>query len=487
MLSKRKLLAFRQCAKRLWLETHRPELMQVEDTTHSSLARGRAVGGVARHIFGPGELLQPGETLDLAAQLDATQSRLAASDTATLFEATFAADGVLVMADVLRVTPAGAQAIEVKGSSEVKDYYIEDCAIQAHVMRQAGVNLTSMSVAHINTSFRYEGDENYRGLLKEVDVSANVAAMAEAVISWIQDAKATLNGAEPDVAPGDHCSEPYACPFFDHCNKPSTEYPLSVLPRLSKKRAKAFASRGYVDIRQLPREELATPSHLKIWDATSSGKPFFDEQAIQPLRALGYPRFYLDFETINFAVPIWAGMRPFQQVPFQWSIHIERQEGALEHEEFLNLSGDNPARDCIEQLLTIVATVGPVIVYSGFERTILRSMANVLPDLAANIERLCERLVDLLPVVQDAYYHPAMMGSWSIKALLPIVAEDLNYDELEEVRNGVGAQTAYIEAITAATAPERRQQLRQRMLSYCGLDSLAMIRVMHFLVAGRQS
>jgi hypothetical protein len=206
------------------------------------------------------------------------------------------------------------------------------------------------------------------------------------------------------------------------------------------------------------------------------------DAARKALSALPYPRFFFDFETIDFSVPIWAGTRPYEKLPFQWSCHVERSPGQFEHTEFLDLSGENPLRACAEGLLRALETQGPVLAYNdSFERGVIKELAEHFPDLHDALMDVQARFFDLMKTVRDCYYHPAMMGSWSIKKVLPTVAPDLDYAKLEEVQDGTGAQEAYVNAIDPNTPPERKEELRERLLTYCGLDTWAMVVLAWFL------
>lgn len=198
------------------------------------------------------------------------------------------------------------------------------------------------------------------------------------------------------------------------------------------------------------------------------------------LRGLPYPRYYLDFETIQFAVPIWSGTRSYQQLPFQWSCHLESQAGKLGHTAFLDCSGQAPMRAFAEKLIAALGDEGPIFVYSHFEKTALNQLIGMLPDLAASLAAIIDRLIDLLPLARRHYYHPQMKGSWSIKAVLPTVAPDLNYDDLDEIHDGLAAQQAYFEAINPGTNETRRQDLLRHLDEYCKLDTLAMVRLVWF-------
>lgn len=296
---------------------------------------------------------------------------------------------------------------------------------------------------------------------------------------------------------GEHCSTPYDCPFRSHCDAwqaaidgPPPVQPIELLARrnvgrLSTLERSQIAQRGWADVRDLPDDFLADPRTQDIARAIRTGHPWIAPGLKASLRSLPYPRFYFDFETINPAVPIWAGTRPYQQVPFQWSCHVERADGRLEHHEFLDVSGTDPRPECARQLTELMACLGGcVLVYfQPFEEARLRELARDLPHLATGIQRVIAKLRDLLPIVQANYYHPDQQGSYSIKAVLPTVVPELDYATLEEVRDGGGAQRAYLELIDARTDEARRVSLGANLRAYCERDTQAMVELVRRLSA----
>jgi hypothetical protein len=213
-----------------------------------------------------------------------------------------------------------------------------------------------------------------------------------------------------------------------------------------------------------------------------------DPAATAFLETLPYPRCYLDFETVQFALPVWAGTSPYQQVVFQWSCHVEETPGDVTHREFLDTSGEAPMRAAAESLLEALGDRGPIFVYHDFEKWRLMEMAAMLPDLAPRLNAVTDRLVDLLRLTRDHYDHPALGGSYSLKTVLPTVDAELDHALLLEVQDGLSAQAAYHEAIDPETPGERRETLRRSLLEYCALDTLALVRVAHrFANAGAGS
>ena len=193
------------------------------------------------------------------------------------------------------------------------------------------------------------------------------------------------------------------------------------------------------------------------------------------------PALFLDFETIQFAVPIWKGTRPYQQIPFQFSLHRLGRNGTLEPQSFLDLSGHDPSKGFAEALISACGERGPVFVYNaGFETARIRELAERFPRLKRSLLAINERVVDLLPVARDRYYHPSQQGSWSIKKVLPVVAPDLSYSDLDGVQDGGMAMKAFMEATANQTAAARKAQIKQQLLDYCALDTLAMVRLWQF-------
>ncbi len=475
-------MAWRQCPKRLWLEVNRPELVVYPPATQRRFAQGHEVGEVARALHPGGVLIEP-PTLGRA--LRDTARLLGRRGDLTLFEATFSHGGVLVRADLLFREGGVARMVEVKSATEVKPYHIDDIAVQTWVARGAGVPLERVALACVDRAFVYGGDGDYNGLFRETDVTAEVDELVAQVPDWIAACAAVLAGEMPEQGLWGGCTNPFACPLIPFCSQGLPEYPVSLLPR-GRVVADQLVAAGYDDLRLVPEHWAFSDLHRRVWQATRTGRPDFDPQAAAHLAALPYPRFYLDFETIQFPVPVWADTHPWEQLPFQWSCHVERVPGEIEHREFIDTSGDAPMRACADTLIAALGDEGPVFVYSGFEKGVLAGLAERYFSLGAPLAAIESRLVDLLPVTRAAWYHPAMKGSWSIKDVLPTVAPELDYADLGEVHDGIAAQAAFAEAIHPDTPAERADELAHGLLAYCAQDTLALVRLRRFL-SGEQT
>lgn len=490
-LSKSRLMQHRQCPRRLWLFTYRPELAEEETSALAAMASGTNVGEVARTLYPDGVLIESG---NLSADLTETTSLLNAAPR-PLFEATLSANDVLVRVDLLLPTNAAYRLVEVKSSTSVKAYHLDDAAIQTWVAQSAGVKIAGTDIAHINNQFTYLGGSNYAGLFTHTDISAQVAERLPRISGWISAAQATLSGNEPDIPPGAQCNDPFSCPFIAHCQPAKAnapEYPVTLLPRASRVHRELLAA-GYLDLRDVPDQMLNHPLHQKIQRLSRSGNAEISIEGVAFARSLPYPRYYLDFETIAFAIPRWVGTRPYRQIPFQFSCHVEPCPGTLMPFSFLSLDGKDPRREFIEALITAVnpemctksgQAPGPVLVYNAaFERARINELATAFPEFAEGLAALNARIVDLLPVTRAHYYHPAMRGSWSLKAVLPTIGIDLDYSTLA-VANGGMAQDAYLAIIDPQTPGEQKNTLRQNLLDYCALDTYGLVRLVERLAQG---
>lgn len=493
--SKSKLLALRQCPKRLWLEIHRPDLREDSQATQASYQVGYQVGDIARQIYDPAGL---GALIDVESEgFDGAFTRtgsLIKSTTQPIFEAGFCAGGALAFADVmLPVQTDNQQAwrmVEVKSSTSVKDYHRDDVAVQAFVARAAGVPLQHVALAHIDSSWVYPGGDDYRGLLVEADLTEEAFGRSEEVQGWIEKAAETAaRKAEPAIETGAHCDQPFACGFYTWCSRDEVQptHPVYWLPYIGAK-AQTLAEQGITELRDVP-DELLNERQLRVKTHTLAQTVFFDAAGaaadLLTSSKPGQAAYFLDFESIQFAVPIWAGTRPYQQICYQLSLHKLSPAGELTHEEFLDLSGADPSPGFVQALIDGCGQQGAIFVYNAaFETTRIRELAQRFPDKATELLALNERIVDLLPIARERYYHPDQQGSWSIKKVLPAVVPELRYDALDGVQDGGMAGQAFLEAIHQGTTPERKAQLAAQLLAYCKLDTYAMVRLWQ-VFAGR--
>lgn len=473
-LSKSRISAFEQCPKRLWLVVHRSELAEGDEGADQRFATGKEIGAIARGLHPDGHSISDAEGLAKAAA--ATADLLQNGFDKPIFEATFSHEGVLVRVDLLEPMGAGAWRVaEVKSSTRAKPHHLGDLATQVWVIQGAGLKVDAAVIRHINNQFVLSEPSNFNGLFADADLGEAIAPLVADRGTIVANARQVILASdEPVRAPGDHCSEPFDCPFLRYCCRefpPGPQWPVTILPGGG---GSAWLEKGVNDLLAVPEAELTREVHQIVLRATRTGVPYHNTLGAKAvIDAWSWPRTWLDFETISFAAPRWVGTRPYEAVPFQFSAHVETQDGAIDHHEFLSLDGADPRRACAEALLALPAE-GSVVAYNaGFERGCIRNLAAAFEDLAPRLLALEARVVDLLPVTRANWYHRDQRGSWSIKAVLPTIAPHLDYGALA-VRDGGQAQEAYLEAISGASS-ERLRQLDEGLRTYCGRDTEAML------------
>jgi len=375
-----------------------------------------------------------------------------------------------------------------------EEHHLTDVAIQAWIMDGSGFSSSRVEINYLNGQWRYPGDGDYSGFFRQLDVTSDVELRKLQVPAWISQAQAVLAASMPDTMTGKQCKTPYACPFRPFCDTrdpPGPEHPIELLPdSAGKKLAKKLReTKGYVSIIEPAPEELVGAQaelYRRIQQAHRTGQSILVPGCESKMAALPYPRYFFDFEGIDLPVPRWAGVRPYDQIPFQWSCHIERSPGVFEHAEFLDLTGNDPSLPCIKRMLEVIDLNenGPIFVYfATYERGRLEGFAERHPQYAVAMEKYIARLVDLLPLVKEHFYAPAMRGSFSIKKVLPVIAPELSYADLdEEVQEGTGAQVAYLHAVFDKNMTEiRKADLDAKLRTYCRQDTWAMVEVAYFL------
>jgi hypothetical protein len=272
-------------------------------------------------------------------------------------------------------------------------------------------------------------------------------------------------------------------------DQPLAKHPVEWLPRIQRKALKEYiAKNAIIEMGDVP-DELLNETQRRVKNSTLKGEVYFDQtRSSKILKQYDYPYYYLDFETINLAVPKWKGIRAYQQVPFQFSLHsCKHPLEDEEHIEFLDLSGNDPSLPFAEALIEACDDNGPIFVYNiAFESSRVKELAARFPDLEERLLAINERLVDLWPLAKEYFYHPSQQGSWSIKQVLPAMAPDYNYDNLEGVNNGGMAMDAYAKAIHPKTTIEEKEAKEQQLLTYCELDTWAMIEILSFLTGSKK-
>jgi len=442
-LSKSRFTYGLQCHKHLWWRVHEPAAPELVPgpALRARFAVGTRVGEVARSYV-PGGVLISGSPSQAAARVAATTAALAGGAPA-VYEATFVAGDVYAAVDILERTHAGYALVEVKSSTHVRDQYVADAAIQAWVARRAGVAVHRIELMHLNRGCTYP---DLSDLFTRADVTDRVEALQPQIPAEIAGQLAMLAGPIPEVAIGPHCTRPYDCPFLARCWPPEPAIPGGIEP----------------DVRSALGGALA-PFHARL--------------------------AFLDFETVQPAIPVWSGCHPFDLVPAQFSCDAMGPGGALVHHEWLAEGPGDPRPALAEALVRACEGAEGVVAYwAAFERGCLNHLAAAVPALAGPLRAIAAKLVDLHPVVKRHVSHPGFRGSFSLKSILPVLVEDMSYEHLA-VREGEMATNEIARLLFEgdAMSAAERSAVRRALLEYCALDTFAMVKLLERLraLAGR--
>ncbi len=480
-LSKSQFTRGLQCHKSLWLLKNRPHLRQKPDAAlQARFDAGTAVGELACQLF-PG-----GKTLEYSSgifnNINTTRELIGAGHR-TIYEATFRHDNVLAMVDILHEGSEDWELYEVKSSTSVKDIFVNDAALQYYVVAGAGINLSRVFLVYLNRDYTRRGALDLQELFVIDDVTGQVLAKQEDVRQQLAAMRQTLAGGEPEIDIGPHCNAPYDCDFKPYCWQHIPECSIFDIGNLRSSRKFSLYAGGVLHMRDIPPDfTLSETMQIQV-EAELTGRKYVNRRAIGGFLSLvAKPVGFLDFETFMEPVPSFDQQRPYQQVPFQYSLHV-LSGGTLSHHEFLGEAGQDPRHPLIAKLLADIRPCKTILVYNqAFEVGRLREMAADFPAHAGEIENLVAEIVDLMtPFRNRDYYVREMCGSHSIKSVLPALVPELSYDGLA-IAEGETAMLAYARLATVREN-EEREKIRQDLLAYCRLDTLAMVRIWEKLVS----
>jgi hypothetical protein len=453
----------------------------VDASAQTIYDQGQAVGLLAKQIFPAGiEIARCENLLD---RVGRTQEMLL--QRATLFEAAFAFQGAYAAVDILVPVEADTwDVLEVKSSTSSNELNLEDLAFQAHVLEGWGICIRKYWLLLVDNEYVRHGPVEPEKIFKRLDVTEEVRELSVNVYKLLAKMRATISASGPPVIGiGPHCDDPYPCPLHERCWDFLPDVNVTSLYR-GRAKGFEFLSQGILRLAEIADEDALTDNQ-KIQRRTAiTGQPHIDRAAIKIfVNRLAYPLFFLDFETFATAVPLLDSVHPYEQVPFQFSLHILRELGSTpEHYGFLADGRGDPRPAFLESLQTFIGTNGSVVVYNeSFELGRLRECAGVYPAFAGMVSNIESRVIDLLePFRAFHYYHPAQDGSASIKAVLPALVGS-GYEHLS-IRDGGTASREFVRLTFGEVVDdEDRIETRAALEEYCGLDTMAMVEIVRAL------
>ncbi len=478
ILSKSKFIRGLQCPRSLWLYVHMYELIPPPDEARKArFHEGKEVGRIATGLFPGGkEIVYKGSSLQEKASLT---TKWIEEGVSTIYEATFVHDGVAVMVDILHRGEEGWEIYEVKGSTQVKDIYIDDVAIQFYVARGAGLPILKASLVYLNNEYVRDGDLNLSELFVLEDLTRVVLSRQVSIPDAVSRLKETLESDEPEIDIGLQCDNYEYCGFEGRCWAHVPTYSIFNISRIGKKKWDLY-QRGIVDLKDIPADyELSESQRQQILIERKGNEVLEKDEIREFLDKLSYPLYFLDFETVMPAIPPFDGTRPYQQIPFQFSLHsLAHVDGELKHEEFLGTPGLDPRQEIAGKLAELIPKDACVLAYNmGFEKGVITSLAENFPELREQLMRIHDNIHDLMTLFQKKHYYTKdMQGRYSIKAVLPALVPELSYEGMA-VSDGGEASGIYrsLELVEDAKEVEK---IRQDLLAYCRLDTLGMVKLL---------
>lgn len=477
-----------RCIKAIYLNVRKPELeAPISEEQQALFDQGNAVGAEARKRF-PGGVLIDNKPWDFFGSLKATRDLLS-SGTDVIYEAAFEYRGCYARADIICFSPTSKRwsIFEVKSSTKIKPEQIDDIGLQAWIIANAGLPIEKINILHLNPDCHYP---DLSDLFKVVDVTDRLREKYPSIAPKVTEILSVLESGQPPLIDiGSHCFDPNECGFREACWSEKKIPQISVLdlPNIRDKKWELYAQ-GKIALNEAPLAELndlqqrAATVHL-------TGKRFIDSKGISDAMATWkFPLIFLDFETINPAIPRYDGCGPYDHVPFQFSVHVWKdRDSVIEHREFLHCESSDPRPTLIPELVAACGGDGSVVSYYGrFESDRIKEMANQFPKHKDRLELLIGRIVDPLPIIREHVYDAGFKGSFGLKAVAPaLLGGSFSYEGMA-VPDGTAAQRAFEEMIRCADS-KRKEELRQGMLEYCQKDTLVMVELVKWLFANSKS
>jgi hypothetical protein len=479
-ISKSQYVRALQCHKALWLYKNKKELMSEPDCgTRARFAYGDIVGDLACELFGGGVEIEynPDDFDSMIAKTDA----LIFGGVDTIYEATFREDGVLVMVDILHKNKNNRWDIyEVKSSSSLKGYHINDASVQYYVLNSAGLEIESVNIIHLNKEYKKDKILDIKGLFTIVDITDKVLSLQDAIKTNLNTIESMLQKDIPNIEISEHCSSPFVCDFYDYCHKDIPKESVFNLYRLEKKKKYELYKKGILKAQDLPDDyKLTKAQTIQIESLKSDNIHIQKDELTRFLDSIEFPISFFDFETYMEPVPRFDNQSPQARMPFQYSLHILHKDGTLVHKEYLADEMIDPRRDIAIKMIDDIPKEGTIVAYfMPFEKGVIKELSEYNSEYKNELIAMSERFVDLMvPFKNLWYYHPRFNGSFSIKSILPAIVDDkaLDYKSLD-IQNGDMAMNSFANLHNIKDKDER-YKIRQGLLKYCHLDTLAMVKI----------
>ncbi len=434
------------------------------------MEQGRETGAKVRELYPDGILVRD---LNVLTAREKTVELMADTEVEVIFEACFIAGNYDTRADILVREGTSWKMVEVKSKVRDEPELVDDMAYTSLVMQKAGTTPSKVAILLISKEYRlgmavedlfvetdhtaevFEKMKLFAGRMDEIEAATNLPEKPEPVLIWL-------------------CRK---CPHFRDCTGKDVENHIFDLPWLKKEKFNSLRELGVDSIESVPKNFALTPNQARIRDSVNSGLPDIGEGLHQELDRISWPAYYLDFETVMTALPLYPEIAPFRQIPTQYSIHVCTEPGVeSDHREYLANHSKDCRRELAERLLADLDSEGSIIAYSSFEKTVINGLAGLFPNLETRLKELIDRITNLEAIVRKHFYHPDFHGRTSIKKTLPVLVPEMSYEGLE-IFDGESAAAEFACMAKGEYNSEKVAEIRASLLEYCKQDTLAMVKL----------
>ena len=465
-----------QCKKMLWLEKNKPEEKQ-EQNNERVLEQGNDIHDVARYLFGSHINIEYRE--NLSQMIEDTINTIDSYKDVIITEASFSYKNNFCSVDILKKNNNTYEMYEVKSSTELKDIYVNDASYQYYVLTKLGLKVTKVCLVHINSNYVRIGDLDLDELFIKQDITKEVKDLQETVEKNIKEINEYVEEKEKVEEISENCFKPYPCSFFKYCTKHLPEKNVFDIPKLQTRTKLKLYREGIYEYKDILKTNISDSYKQVIEYELYNKEDYIEKESIKEfLDTLKEPLYFLDFETFQMPIPLYDYVSPYEQIPFQYSLHYIDSE--LKHKEFLAEAGIDPRRSLAEQLVKDIPKDVTTLAYNmGFEKGVIKKLSKLFPDLSEHLMNIHDNIKDLMiPFQQKKYYSKDMHGSYSIKYVLPALFPNdpsLNYKNLDLIHNGGEAMSSFQDLVNKSK--EEQKYIRERLLRYCELDTYAMVKI----------
>ena len=491
-LTKTLILSGIQCEKKLWFDLNE----KIKSKDKAIFRLGNRFNDVVRNHYGKGLDLSDEKKHQVV--IDKTKEAIQSDNINVIYEAGFLFKKTFIRADVLIRKDNQWTMLEAKASTSVKDINISDLAIQSFIVKKSGLDVICNKIIHINKEFIYKGDENYRELIVEVDITKDVLNEEKKVEDLINKFLPIKESTCPKIQVGPQCKDPYPCHYFDKCSPPETDInnvSYKILPYYGKK-IETYCKKNKIeklkdmpkDLLQSSRKDYAENYHQIIQEAHIKNIPWVNKDISEQFKKWKMPFYFMDFETIQQGVPIIKNTKPFEQVPFQWSVHKLSEKGkALEEFSFIDFDDQDIELNFLKKLIETLGDKGTIFVHNHpFEKGVLNKLKEKpkMKSYSDQVDSIIDRIEDTLELTRKNFYSPEMFGKYSLKKIIKGIPTQISYESEDEdaVSDGSDAQLAWFKCTDPETKPKEKENYKKELIKYCSKDTYALFDLINYFL-----